>query len=810
MIQYMTDFSLDEVLVTNEYYDNALQKENAYLTSFDTDRLLAGFRITAGLDTRGAKPYDGWEATLIGGHAVGHYLTACAQGFQNCGTKKEDREKLFEILTVLCDGMKECQDHSKGKKGYLFGAKMPEGMTAEFQFDNVEQNKTNINTEAWVPWYTMHKLIAGLVDVYKLAGIETAKTVASALGDWTYDRCSRWTKETQETVLNIEYGGMNDCLYELYKITGKEEHRLAAHCFDEVSLFEAVKTKAENVLNDRHANTTIPKFLGALNRYRTVGDRDYLEYVKIFWDMVVDRHTYITGGNSEWEHFGRDYILDGERTNCNCETCNTYNMLKMSRELFKITKDRKYADYYENTLINAILSSQNPETGMSMYFQPMGTGYFKVYGTRFDKFWCCTGSGMENFTKLGDSIYFKEENKVIVNQYVSSEVLLKEAGLKLVQKSGIPDRNEIKFTVEALGEKRKDCFLMLRIPDWAAGEVKIVVTGLGKEEAVDTGDSGKAVIKEAVYTAGRKEDYAVIKEPLSPGMEILVKIPMEVRAKSLPDGQDVYAFQYGPVVLSAELGTQDMRETVTGVMVTIPASKKVDREYITIQKSYGDVASYMENIAEHMVKVPGEMEFHLQGTDADALVFSAHYRQYKQRYGIYWYFRMEGDTGSEERMKALKNAENLENARLDTVQPGYGQYENDELHNMEEHLSVGDTSDGTSRYAKMGGYFAYRMKVAPGEENYLKVSLKKADNGKRLHITAGDAVIYNEVLNYEGEQEGYDVIICVPEAVIEKYAFEVKANGENATVVRFLFEGEKGSDSPRLSSFIYTLRSMGE
>jgi hypothetical protein len=734
---------------------------------------------------------------LIGGHTVGHYLTACAQGYRNCGTSKEDRDRLYGILTVLCDGLKECQENSKGKKGYLFGAQMLEGKEAEFQFDNVEANKTNIITEAWVPWYTMHKIIAGLVDVYKLAGIENAKLVASGLGDWTYERCSRWSKEVQTTVLNIEYGGMNDCLYELYKITGKEEHKLAAHMFDEVSLFEAVanadKNHVENVLNDRHSNTTIPKFVGALNRYRTVGDEKYLEYVKIFWDMVVERHTYITGGNGEWEHFGRDYILDGERTNCNCETCAAYNMLKISRELFRITKEKKYADYYENTLINTILSSQNPETGMSMYFQPMATGYFKVYGTRFEKFWCCTGSGMENFTKLGDSIYFKEDGKIYVNQYVSSEVVLKDAGYKLVQKSEIPNGQEIRFTAEPLGQQTgKEHFLVLRIPDWAAGEVNISVKRNGVEKET--------------YSAQETDGYVEIKEPLGKDMEVIMTIPMEVRAYSLPDGENVYGFKYGPAVLSAELGSEDMQESVTGIIVTIPAAKKVEKEYITIQESYGDVASYMEKIAEHMVKEDGAMRFHLDGTDADNLTFSEHYRQHEQRFGIYWYFRMEGDTDSEERMKALKEMEDFEKAKLDTVQPGYGQYENDELHSMEEYLSVGDTSDGTTRYAKMGGYFAYRMIVQPGEENFLKISLRKADNGKRLHVTAGDAVIYNEVLDYHGEEEEYDVWICVPKTVVEKYAFGITANGEEVTVMKFLFEGEKGSESPRVASFIYTVR----
>ena len=236
----------------------------------------------------------------------------------------------------------------------------------------------------------MHKIIAGLLDVSEFTGSEKALEVAEGLGDWTYERVSGWSDAVHNTVLSIEYGGMNDCLYELYKETGEERYAIAAHAFDEDALFRRVASGKADVLNDLHANTTIPKFLGALNRYmtadgKTIGGEKvdasaYLKYAETFWDMVVEHHTYVTGGNSEWEHFGRDDVLDAERTNCNCETCNVYNMLKLSRALFEITGERKYADYYENAFYNAILSSQNPETGMTMYFQPMATGYFKVYG----------------------------------------------------------------------------------------------------------------------------------------------------------------------------------------------------------------------------------------------------------------------------------------------------------------------------------------------------------------------------------------------------------------------------------------------
>ena len=342
------------------------------------------------------------------------------------------------------------------------------------QFDNVELGKADMFKEAWVPWYTTHKIFEGLISSYELTGYEPALDIAKKLGDWVYNRVTGWSEETRRTVLSIEYGGINDALYDLYRLTGDDKYAVAAHAFDEDSLFELIRTDGANVLNNRHANTTIPKIIGALNRYivldgKTVnGEKvdasEYLETAEIFWQMVIDHHTYATGGNSEWEHFGEDDVLNRERTNCNCETCNVYNMLKLTKNLFMVTGDVKYADYYENAFINHILASQNPETGMTTYFQAMSTGYFRTFSTPVDSFWCCTGTGMENFTKLGDGMYFYDEDSLYVNMYFSSELDAENLGLKLTQESNIPLTD--KATMKLKLSESKEFSLMLRIPSW--------------------------------------------------------------------------------------------------------------------------------------------------------------------------------------------------------------------------------------------------------------------------------------------------------------------------------------------------------
>lgn len=786
LLTELSHFDLDQVEQLDEYCVNGLELEVDYLVSFDVDRLLAGFRETAALDMKGARRYDGWENSLIGGHSLGHYLTACAQAYVNTGVSKEDKDKLYAIMTEIIDGLKECQDNSQGKPGYVFGATLPDKSNVEVQFDNVEQGLTNITTQAWVPWYTMHKIIAGVVDVYKLTGYDNALTVARGLGDWTYDRVMAWDNGTRNRVLGIEYGGMNDCLYELYAVTGEDKYAEAAHVFDEETLFERVLAGNDNVLNDLHSNTTIPKFVGALNRYvttngkkidgETVDASKYLEYVESFWTMVTEKHTYITGGNGEWEHFGKDDILDDERTNCNCETCSAYNMLKMTRTLFQITGDQKYADYYENTFYNSILTSQNPETGMSMYFQPMATGYFKVYGEPFNKFWCCTGSGMENFTKLNDSIYFYKDNTIYVNMYFSSKLTWEDKNVILTQSTDIPTGNTAKFIVNAVDGKTADVNLRFRIPDWAAGDAKVTLNG--KE-----------------YTLQVSDGYACVEGAFNDGDEIEVTIPMNVVAYTLPDNETVLGFKYGPVVLAANLGTEDMKSTTTGVNVTIPAQKIVSDDTIILPEGVSR-EDFIANINDYMVKDGDSLTFKLEGTD---LEFSPYYLVYNERYGIYWYFMTEEEKAAEDAAKA-RSADVV----MDTVQPGYGQYENDELHQMTETGSMGVTNDGTYRYAQAGGSFTYRMAVKKDGNNYLSLTFRAEDNGKTVLVKSGDTILFRDTLDYIGLEDAYEVRVAIPAGVVSSAA-AVTANGESYDVIPVTFSGIDGAESARVCEFIYML-----
>ncbi len=787
IIKDLKDYSADKVSLSEAYLTNALALETEYLLSFDMDKWLAGFRETAGQDMKGKDRYSGWEDSLIAGHSFGHFISACSYAYLSPDLSTEDRDRFFNNLKYIVDELKVCQDNTKGKPGFIWCATIVDPENPEIQFDNVEKGRTNIITEAWVPWYTMHKILQGLIDVYVNTGYEPAKQVAVALGDWVHDRVTAWTEEIRTRTLATEYGGMNDCMYDLYHITGDEKYAVAAHRFDEETLFEKVLSGRENALNNLHANTTIPKFVGAMKRYiyldgqningEKVDAARYLDYCRSFFTMVRDKHTYITGGNSEWEHFGEDAVLDKERTNCNNETCNTYNMLKLCKLLFMKTGEKKYADFYENTYINAILSSQNPETGMTMYFQPMATGYFKVYSTPYTKFWCCTGTGMENFTRLGDAIYFTKDDNILVNMYLSSSV--SGAGLTLKQESRVLSGGGTSFTVIATEENEAKAVLRFRIPDWAAGDMSINLNG-------------------RAYSYEEKGGYACVAEAFKKGDIITVDIPMKLTAYSLPDNEAAIGFKYGPLVLSAGLGTENMRTTTTGVIVTIPQDKVVDNENIILPQGVTR-DTFIHNLDDYFTQ--DKMSFELKGTD---LVFTPHYTKYKERYGIYFYF-VTADEAKADSEGKRPSADTV----IDTVQPGYGQYENDELHDMKDEGSVGVTNDGTYRYATENGSFTYNFSVEKGKDNYLSMTLRQADNGKTLKITASGQTLFEDKLDYMGKEDSYTLRVSIPVSITEM-AEKRKANGSSYDVIPVTFSGSDGKESAKVCNFIYMITSVCE
>jgi DUF1680 family protein len=609
-VEKLQEFGLDQVQITDTYQQNLFTQDINYLIkTLDSDRLLAGFKaVSAG--TNPTNLYGGWENTNIRGHSLGHWLSAVAQAYQQA--MGSDATLAGQIKTKLDDVIAKLKSYQLSS-GFLFATPMS-------QFDDFDAGTGS----TWVPYYTMHKILAGLIDVYKFEQNADALAVASKLGDWLYSRASGWSASAKSRVLGQEYGGMNDALYELSKYTNSANHLTVAHIFDDTGLFTTLAAGTDS-LNGLHANMTIPKFIGALNRYRTVGasESSYLNAADGFLSVVLKDHTYVTGGHGQDEHFHVPGKLDAIRDNLNNESCNAYNMSKLARDLFKVKADVKYADYYEKVHINEVLSAMNPTTGMTTYFKPMGTGYFKAYGSPDSTFWCCNGTGMENYTKLADSVYFHDATDLYVTGYVSSKLTWADRGLSLTQATDLPLTNKVTFTISAAPTDAVN--VKFRKPYWLAScqSATMTVNGQSVSPVEASGFLGVSRVWQA-------------------GDTVELTLPMEVQVSRLPDNQNAVAFTYGPIVLSAGLGTASMTTAPHSavIMATMPTGIQ---DTITINSGTG-IETWIANIKTNLVQTAGKLEFSLKNTDSDSkLTFIPHYSRYLDRYGIY--FKLAGTAG---------------------------------------------------------------------------------------------------------------------------------------------------------------------
>ncbi len=626
----MESFALHEVTITEPSFVAARQADIRFMKQLDPDRLLSGFRRSAGLPDQGKAPYGGWENSRIGGHTMGHYLAACAREIAASGD-----ELLRERVFYLVDELAKCQE-SHGN-GFLFGARLAPDESPERQFD-IEQGSLKLEGDmiTWVPWYTMHKIFDGLLAVHRFCHREKALAVAEKLGDWVLERIKEWTPKMRNTVLGKEYGGMNDCLYQLWRQSGREKYRKAAEVFDDTGLMNRMTADETDTLAGYHANTTIPKFLGGMERHPELAEK--------FWERVTQRHAYATGGISDMEHFHEDFGLDERRTQCNCEGCCAHNMLKLSHRLFQRKPEKKYADYSEQLLFNAILGAMNPADGTTAYFSPMATGYRKTFSKpdpEENMFWCCTGTGMENYTKCQEEIYFTEGDAIWVNQYISSELRTGERKIKLQ----MDWQGDVKADVCYQGETA-EFTLYLRIPPWTKKNPGLVFSGLEKE---------------AVWG----EEYLMLSGEWKSGDMFTLFFDVEVQVQSLPDNKEAVCFTYGPFVLAARLGKAHWgEETGAGIDVVADAWKVVGKEEAKLTIEYGKThreilpteilqrtneqesrSAFLDGIAHYMKRLSGEgVQFELTGTDAAdktgaPLIFVPYHEITDERYGIYWYVK---------------------------------------------------------------------------------------------------------------------------------------------------------------------------
>ena len=517
-------FPLRDVRILEGPFRDAQQRDLAYLLSLDSDRLLHTFRLNAGLPST-AKPYGGWEApgVELRGHSLGHYLTACALLFEATG----DERLKARAIGIVAELRKVQQAlPARGMNpGYL--SAFPEEL-----FDRVEARRS-----VWAPYYTLHKIMAGLLDVYHATGDPVALETVKGMAAWVGLRAKGLTGAQWQAMLETEFGGMQDVLTELHVATGDPEHLRLARLFDHRAVFDPL-ARGEDPLDGLHANTQIPKAIGAALDCEVTGEPRYCAVAETFWQRVALHRSYAIGGHSEDEHFSPVAHLSRHLGESTAETCNTYNMLKLSRRLFLRDALPARIEFYERGLFNHILASQDPATGMVTYYVALKPGAWRSYSTPEDSFWCCVGTGMENPARYGEAIYARQGDALLVNLFLASELAWREKGLTVRQETRFPDEDRTRLVL-SLGTPARFA-LRLRHPAWAKDGFAVSVNG------------------QAQRVEGGPGSYATIEREWRDGDVVEARLPMGLRFEATDDDPARGAFLWGPIVLAADLGAEGL------------------------------------------------------------------------------------------------------------------------------------------------------------------------------------------------------------------------------------------------------------
>ena len=714
-------FDLTQVKLLDGPFKHATELNQQYLLNYEPDRLLSRFRTEAGLKPK-AEMYGGWESETLAGHTLGHYLSALALMYQTTG-----EQVYLDRVNYIVDELEECQNADKD--GYI-GA-FPEGkkvFTEEVAKGDIRSQGFDLNG-LWAPYYTMHKVMAGLRDAYRLCGNEKAITVETKFADWVGTIVKDLNDDQIQNMLHCEHGGMNEVLADLYVDTKKEKYLKLADVFYHKAILDPLAS-GEDILPGKHGNTQIPKLIGLARIYELTGNEKDSSAANFFWETVVNHHSYVTGGHANHEYFGAPDTLRNRLSDETTETCNVYNMLKLSRHLFEWEASPEVADYYERALFNQILSSQNPDDGRVIYNLSLEMGGYKVYQDP-NWFTCCIGTGMENHSKYAANIYYHNDEALYVSQFIASELDWKEKGIKVTQKTKFPEEQGTSFTFEAA--QPTELTVKLRHPYWL--------------------EKGKLVVKvngEAFETSQVPGSFYAITREWKTGDKIEVQMPFNLRLESMPDDADRVAIMYGPLVMAGDLGTVDDLKAKDPDFVPVIMSENRDPSTWLVA-SEADANTFKTNGVGH----PRDFEL------------KPFYETHNRRYSVYfdlftkakWEQRQADYEAEQERKKQL------EAATFDFFQPGEMQPERN--HNFKgDSTEVIEFKGRKARHANRGGWFSFEMNVIKDAPQALNIEYWGGFTGsKTFDILVDGEKIATE--NISGKKDGYylDVQYDIPETL---------------------------------------------
>ena len=691
---YADEFPLGDVTLLDGPLKRARDLNVKVLLQYDNDRLLAPFLKEAGLKPKG-ELYPNWAG--LDGHVGGHYLTALAM---NAATgSKECQERMeYWISELQACADANAKNHPEWGKGYIGGVPGSDRIWSAYKKGNFGPY-----SGAWVPFYNIHKVYAGLRDAWVYCGNEQAKKLFLGLCDWAIDLTSGQTDAQVERTLHTEHGGMNEVLADAYAITGDKKYLDVAKRFSHKRLLLPLSQR-QDCLDNMHANTQVPKVVGFERIAELTDDEAYHNASAYFWDIVTGERTLAFGGNSRREHFPskeacQDFVTDIDGP----ETCNTNNMLKLSEELHRRNPEARYVDFYELATFNHILSSQHPEHGGYVYFTSARPRHYRNYSAPNEAMWCCVGTGMENHGKYGQFVYTKKADNLFVNLFVASELNWKERSIVLRQETGFPYTETSKITI---AQGKGEFTLQVRYPGWVKPDAFQVKVN-GKPVTIVTGPSS----------------YVAISRQWKKGDVVELTFPMHNSVKYLPNLPQYIALMHGPIMLAMKTGTEDLVRLIADDsrfgQLAVGKKLPVDKAPILINNDLEAIANQLQPVAGKPLHftISTKMENEIRN---ELMPF---FELHDARYMMYWLALSEDSYKSylDKLAKEEQERQALEARTTDKVQPGEQQPESD--HFMEtDRSNVGNTNDVFYRDASDGHYFSYMLQT--GGQTDLSLRLK--------------------------------------------------------------------------------------
>lgn len=715
-------FSLQDVKLLSSPFLQAQQTDLHYILALDPDRLSAPFLREAGLTPK-APSYTNWENTGLDGHIGGHYLSALSMMYAATGDTA-----IYHRLNYMLNELHRAQQ-AVGT-GFIGGTPGSLQLWKEIKAGDIRAGGFSLNGK-WVPLYNIHKTYAGLRDAYLYVHSDLARQMLIDLTDWMIDITSGLSDNQMQDMLRSEHGGLNETFADVAEITGDKKYLKLARRFSHKVILDPL-IKNEDRLNGMHANTQIPKVIG----YKRVAevskdDKDWNHAAewdhaaRFFWNTVVNHRSVCIGGNSVREHFHpSDNFTSMLNDVQGPETCNTYNMLRLTKMLYQNSgdvdnsnkPDPRYVDYYERALYNHILSSQEPDKGGFVYFTPMRPGHYRVYSQPETSMWCCVGSGLENHTKYGEFIYAHQQDTLYVNLFIPSQLNWKEQGVTLTQETLFPDDEKVTLRIDKAAKKKLT--LMIRIPEWAGNSegYEIIINGKKHLSDIQAGTS----------------TYLPLRRKWKKGDMITFHLPMKVSMEQIPDKKDYYAFLYGPIVLAASTGT----ENLDGIYADDSRGGHIAHGRQIPLQEVPMLIGNPDSIRHSLHKQPGsKLAFSYDGNvypaqKSKSLELIPFFRLHNSRYAVY--FRQASEeqfkTIQEEMATAEQKATELANQTVDLIFPGEQQPESD--HSIQYEASeTGTHKDRHFRRAK--GWFSYNLKVKE-EASQLMITVRQEDRNKAV------------------------------------------------------------------------------